>query len=239
MRLSFLGTGAATSQTRFSVATVVDGCVLIDAGAPVVPLMSRLGIDSGDIRTVLLTHFHGDHLLGLPTLLVQRSTGGGAPLTIVGPEGVEACVERLCTVAWGANWKALGRGLELEFVPVHAGSHLRVDHLSVEVVNMEHDPGIICATPSVGYRLDGGSLRVGFSGDAAPGQWVDDLVDGCDVALVECTAPDPGPTHLSHDYVRDLVRRHDSARLFLHHFATAPPDIEGATVAEELADVEL
>ena len=38
---------------------VVDGRVLLDGGAPLLPHMHRLGVDPGGIEAVFLTHFHG------------------------------------------------------------------------------------------------------------------------------------------------------------------------------------
>jgi len=43
---------------------VVDGRLLLDGGAPLLPHMHRCGVDPGAIEAVFLTHFHGDHTLG-------------------------------------------------------------------------------------------------------------------------------------------------------------------------------
>jgi ribonuclease BN (tRNA processing enzyme) len=64
MRLAFLGTGAAFSLDRYNGAVVVNGRLLLDGGAPLLPHMHRCGVDPGAIDAVFLTHFHGDHTLG-------------------------------------------------------------------------------------------------------------------------------------------------------------------------------
>src|SRR2546421_2898387 len=48
--------------------------LLLDAGAPLLPHMHRLGIDPGAIEAVFLTHFHGDHVLGLPPFRSEEHT---------------------------------------------------------------------------------------------------------------------------------------------------------------------
>ncbi len=57
---------------RYNGAVVVDGRVLLDGGAPLLPHMHRLGVDPGDISVVFITHFHGDHTLGLPPFVLHR-----------------------------------------------------------------------------------------------------------------------------------------------------------------------
>ena len=91
MKLAFLGTGSAFSVERYNGAVVVDGRLLFDGGAPLLPHMHRLGLDPAGIEVIFLTHFHGDHVLGLPPFLLHRAfTAAGRPILLVGPPGVEA-----------------------------------------------------------------------------------------------------------------------------------------------------
>src|SRR5262249_61263953 len=103
MKIAFLGTGAAFALERYNGAVVVDGRLLLDGGAPLLPHMHRLGIDPGAIEAVFLTHFHGDHVLGLPPFLFYRAYKPSGPPTIVGPPGGEQQVGKLLPRAPGAD----------------------------------------------------------------------------------------------------------------------------------------
>ena len=202
--------------------------------------LPRAGIDPDDIRCLLLSHCHGDHFVGLGTFLMERVLAGGPSLLLIGPPGADEQVDALCRVLWGDGWRDVGPGgFDLEYVTVEAGARVRAAHYDIEVVEIEHDDGYYHATPSVGYVLDDGEVRLGYTGDTAPGPWVDRLLERCDTAIVECTAPDPGPTHLSEDYVRELVKRHPRTRLILTHFWTDTPAVEGATTAQDLGVVQV
>jgi len=80
--------------------------VLLDAGAPLLPHMHRLGIQPIDIDVVFLTHFHGDHTLGLPPFVLHRIfVDKPRAITFVGPDGIDERLEALFEVSWGVDWK--------------------------------------------------------------------------------------------------------------------------------------
>ena len=59
----------------------VDGRLLLDAGAPLLTHLHRLGIDPGGIETIFLTHFHADHTLGLAPFVLHRLFRDKRPFT--------------------------------------------------------------------------------------------------------------------------------------------------------------
>src|SRR2546421_10843171 len=81
--------------------------LLLDAGAPLLPHMHRLGLDPGAIEAIFLTHFHGDHVLGLPPFLLHRAfVTPERPLVLVCPPGVDERLEQLFGMLWGDEWPA-------------------------------------------------------------------------------------------------------------------------------------
>ena len=92
LQLLFLGTAGATpSVDRGSPATLLirgGERILIDCGEGTQrQLMRSAGL--ARIETILLTHLHGDHYLGLPGLLKTYSLlGREEPLRLLGPSGL-------------------------------------------------------------------------------------------------------------------------------------------------------
>src|SRR3712207_4997472 len=91
MRLHVLGCGDAFgSGGRFNTCFQVSAegtSFLLDCGASSLIAMRRFGVDPNSIRTVLISHLHGDHCGGLPFMLLdaQFVSERGDPLTIAGP----------------------------------------------------------------------------------------------------------------------------------------------------------
>lgn len=101
-----LGTGGTLPlPDRFLSAALIrcgGQLILIDSGEGTQVSLRKLGWGLKDIGTILLTHFHADHVSGLPGLLLTIGNSGrtrAEPLTIVGPRGVQRVVESLRVIA--------------------------------------------------------------------------------------------------------------------------------------------
>ncbi|MGH7920563.1 MAG: MBL fold metallo-hydrolase [Candidatus Dormibacteraceae bacterium] len=217
MQLAFLGTGAAFALERYNGAVCVDRRLLLDAGAPLLPHLHRVGIDPAGIEVCFLTHFHGDHLAGLIPYLCFRSFEPTRPLTIVGPPGVEERVGRLLEAAWGSEWTEMRAAFPLTFH--EAGPSGEVGGVGYETVALEHG-----AVPGMGYRLHLHGRVLAYAGDTRATPALDRLVAGADVAITEATSPGKAQVHTSFEEAAALVERHPTTRFFLNHiFAGAPP----------------
>jgi len=77
MKLTFLGTGGAFTDFRINyhnnalVHTSV-GLVMIDCGATAVQSCREMGLEPWDLRALLITHLHGDHIGGIEQMGWER-----------------------------------------------------------------------------------------------------------------------------------------------------------------------
>ncbi len=74
--------------------------ILIDAGEGTQVAMRCQGLSFHDIDVILITHFHGDHISGLPGLLLSMGNAERTePVIIVGPKGLTKIVGQLRCIA--------------------------------------------------------------------------------------------------------------------------------------------
>lgn len=74
--------------------------LLIDCGEGTQVTMRMLGWGYKTLDVICFTHYHGDHVTGLPGLLLTiNNTGRTEPLTIIGPPGLRKVVEGLTVVS--------------------------------------------------------------------------------------------------------------------------------------------
>jgi len=92
LELTFLGSGNAfaSAPERYWSSFLANGRYLFDAPPTLLPHLKRLGMAPTNIEVVFISHFHGDHFMGLPFLFLEHVylTERRDDLFIVGPPGV-------------------------------------------------------------------------------------------------------------------------------------------------------
>lgn len=104
LTVTLLGTGGTQPLPHRALAslavTVAGQTLLLDCGEGTQTALRRWGVSAYRIGQVLLTHYHGDHILGLPGLLQTLSSlGRTAPLTVTGPAGLDAVAGPIMALA--------------------------------------------------------------------------------------------------------------------------------------------
>lgn len=99
-----LGTGGMMplpGRSLTSLMTRYNGSsLLIDCGEGTQVSIRMRGWSVHDIDVICFTHFHADHISGLPGLLLSMGNSDRTePVTIIGPKGVERIVENLRIIA--------------------------------------------------------------------------------------------------------------------------------------------
>lgn len=76
--------------------------LLIDCGEGTQVAVGEKGWSVNPIDTICFTHFHGDHISGLPGLLLSMGNSDRKePVTLIGPKGLEKVVNSLRIIAPG------------------------------------------------------------------------------------------------------------------------------------------
>jgi ribonuclease Z len=140
----FLGTGGSVPSARRSTASVLIARggerLMFDCGEGTQRQMQRsLGLTQVD--EIYLTHFHADHILGLPGLLKSYDlTDREAPLAIYGPPGLRELFTILRPIVGRLHF-------ELELAELGAGDAVAHDGYAVEPFEAAH------GTRANGYAL--------------------------------------------------------------------------------------
>ena len=196
--VTILGSGTLIpDHMRHSPAFLIEegrARVLLDAGAGLLDGFSRVGVSWTEVTHVALTHFHLDHIGGLPPFLFALSHGVSprrfTPLTILGPPGLGGLMDALAVVHGDF---VLDPGFDLEIVEIE-----RDGQYSGRGVQLYS-----CPTPhseeSVAYRWVGQSGAVGYTGDTGPHPSLTDFFRGVGILITECSHEDfpTAETHMT------------------------------------------
>lgn len=175
LRVFLCGTASplvAPGHAQACVAVLAgDDLYVVDAGMGAAGTFAFSGESLLPLRAVLLTHFHSDHITGLPDVNLNSWVAGRRqPLQVVGPIGVGRVVAGFNEAfALDYGYRVAHHGADLlplelavlEARTVAAGIVLDQDGLAITAFPVDHAP----VAPAFGYRFDYRGRSVVVSGD--------------------------------------------------------------------------
>ena len=167
---------------------------LVDAGAgsPLTVNLARLPLQN--LRAVLLTHLHSDHIAAIGDFnMLSWVAGRPAPLEIIGPTGVAQVVAGFNDAYdLDGGYRTAHHGADLLPPDLHdmharsieAGQVFENNGLEGRAFNVDHRP----IEPALGFRFDYKGRSVVISGDTVTTPELLEAAQGADLLLhdVEC-----------------------------------------------------
>lgn len=160
MQITFLGTaGSWPTKERSASAIAVDTereLLLLDCGEGTQRQMFSSSQSFMRVRRVFLTHFHGDHFLGLPGLIQSMCLNHREEkLDIYGPPESREVVGRVLELGY------FTLRFPVEVHPLEPGATVELDGYRVRTARALHP------VPSLAYRLEEGPKRGRFDAPKA------------------------------------------------------------------------
>ena len=108
MNIKILGNGGAINEGLPYNAFVMNSTLLCETPPDIMLSIHKNSIELPSINTIYISHLHGDHIFGLPFLILSAfylnvRTDQTLSFRIVGPEGLETMAENLLDTAFTSN----------------------------------------------------------------------------------------------------------------------------------------
>ena len=239
-KITLLGTGTpAPRPDRFGPSTLIeagDQKLLIDAGRGATVRLYQVGVLLGRIDALLLTHYHSDHVVGIPDLwltgwLQSHYAPRTKPFRVIGPTGAANLMSHLQKAyALDVEIRREDENLPAEGAAVVVeefdgdGVVYNVSGLRVIAFEVDHGAAI---KPAFGYRIEYAGRTVVISGDTRYNENVVKLGAGADLLIHEVAMA--RPELMSEAHVQRIMAHHTTAREAGMVFARANPKLAAYT----------
>ncbi len=218
-KLIFLGTSnAISSEDHENTHLILVGekrTVLIDCPNSPFLRFKKAGVDFNRLSDLIVTHFHPDHVSGVPQLLMNMwLMGRKRPLKVYGFEHAIERIEKLMDLYNWSNWP--------DFFPVEIlrlPEQALVTVLDCEEFRIQASP-VQHFIPTMGLRIEFSSSKkiVAYSCDTEPCAQVTELAEGADVLVHEFV------WRIARAFIRNASRR------------SGAPSRGGIVVSDPLSD---
>ena len=214
MDIRFLGVGEACDSSCGNTSILVSSnehTLLLDCGFSVPHRFFALCANPDMLDMVWVSHFHGDHFLGLPLLLLRFwEMGRARPLHFIGQPELEEKVLAGLELAYPGFSKRLQ--FPLQFHVISPDQDQQVMEFQFKVAQSEH------SQRNYGLRVTVNDKSLYYSGDGRPTETNQVLMQDCDLVIHEAfTLQDHVPGHSSITTCREIARRQQIQQCALVH----------------------
>lgn len=193
-RVIILGTAGAVNSaehdyTHFLLIGEKDSPVLVDAGSNPLDKIKDLGINDDDLQDIILTHFHSDHVAGVPNMLMHMwQMGRKAPMRFY---GIPHCINRIEETMEMYGWEYWPNFFPVSFsrISLHDNT-LLFENADFAI----HSFPVVHFIPTIGMRITNkhNGKVLAYSCDTEPCPNALKIGKDADIFIHEAGGPPPG-----------------------------------------------
>lgn len=147
LRIIFLGTGGSWPTIKRNVSSIAvkrgNEILLFDCGEGTQRQFQKSKISYMQISKIFITHFHGDHFLGLPGLIqTMQLNDRKKPLNIFGPIGIKNLVDKLLNLGY------FKPEYKISTFELKDGDIINYSDYLIKIIEVNH------SIPSLGYCIE-------------------------------------------------------------------------------------
>lgn len=211
---AFAVAGEAQENTHMVLVGEKSAALIDCSGSPMVRL-SQAGVDPMSLTDLILTHFHPDHVSGVPVLLMDMwLLGRKKALTVY---GLDYTLDRIEAVMEAYNWKRWPDFYQVNFYRLPDEDLTPV--LETEEWRISASP-VHHLIPTIGLRVEFPASRkvLAYSCDTNPCSEVVELARDADILLHESAGDEEG--HTAASQAGEIAEKAGAKFLYLIHYTT-------------------
>ena len=218
MKITFIGTGTMGCTTRCNTSLLVDN-ILFDIGMGTVKQIERLKIYMKSVNYLLISHFHADHFLDIPNLLIGRKIRKELEneLIIIGPKDIRKKTIELMNFTHSDGDEHKYHNIEeiynISFIELQNGEEYIANEFKLTALELKHGTCI----PINGYILEKDGKKIAYACDTT---FCDNYTKMCveaDYLFSDVTGLKTTEMHVGLSDYQELYKKYPNCKFYAIH----------------------
>lgn len=209
MKLKIIGSGNIFSKQN-SASYLIDDKILIDVPNGTCKTLKNMGIEPSKIEHILITHFHGDHFLDIPFVLLNKRNDNSEYSNIYCDNTGENKVYDVTKLAFPNKVECIKKYFRYIY-----DDKFNIDKYKIEKIRLEHEEGI----EANGYIFNIGNKYVGFTGDTRLCENVEKMASKCSHLICICNSVIGKKSSIGVDNLQELAIKYPNCVFYTTHMS--------------------
>lgn len=207
MKLKILGSGNIFSKYN-SASYLVDDKILIDVPNGTCKILKNIGIEPCKISEILITHFHGDHYLDIPFLLLNKNLYKSESSNIYCDGTGKEKIYNVTKLAFPNKVEKIN-----DYFKFNYDKKFKINDYEIEKIPVEHGDGL----EVYGYVFNNNDLYVGFTGDSEICDNIEIMAKKCNHLICDCNYIIGKKSHMGIDNLTELAKKYSNCIFYTTH----------------------
>ena len=209
MKVTLTGTGSLYSKYN-SASTLINDNLMIDMPNGIMKELLKRDFDLTKIKTILITHFHGDHMADIPFFLeyIYFLRKEKYKLNIIGPVGIKNKIIELFRAYNFATVEEFNKDFNLNIVEF-IDNTIEINSYKFESYNVLHGK----QTNALGYVIND---KLGITGDTSLCESVEKIFERSSLVISDTSLIKGNNSHLGIDNIEYLISKYNTNVIATH-----------------------
>lgn len=211
MKVELIGTGAIYTKYN-SACTLIDEELIVDMPNGTLKQLLKNNHQPEKIKTILITHKHGDHTADLPFFLkhVYCIMKTDNEITIIGPKGIEETIVQLFAAYRFEDQKEIQETMKIRYKELEQEEiELEIQNYQIKALQVSHGE----EKPAYGYIIN---QSVGCTGDSKLCDNVEKIVENSKITIADTSFTKGDNSHMGINNIKYLAQKYKKPIIATH-----------------------
>ena len=211
MKIELVGTGAIYTKYN-SACTLINDELIVDMPNGTLKQLLKNNHKPEKIKTVLITHMHGDHTADMPFFLkyIYGFMKCNSEITIIGPKGIESKLIELFSTYNFEDREEIQNTMNIKFVELENEEvEIQIENYKISAIQVSHGE----EKPAYGYNINN---IISCTGDTKICESVEKLTRNAKVTIADTSLLKGDNSHMGIDNIEYLTNKYNKQIIATH-----------------------